>query len=45
MWWGGFSEATENRPVEVAPEGLNPHVVGRFFREELFGQVREEDWS
>ena len=31
MWWGGFSE--EKIP-EVIPfiRGLNPHVVGRFFR-------------
>ena len=35
MWWGGFSErcAEEGKGVEVS---LNPHVVGRFFRGEIF---------
>ena len=31
MWWGGFSEAI--RFVQnLGRMGLNPHVVGRFFR-------------
>ena len=32
MWWGGFSElllAAQFMPLK----SLNPHVVGRFFRE------------
>ena len=31
MWWGGFSEFNQRK--EVPTQGLNPHVVGRFFRE------------
>ena len=31
MWWGGFSEAHGGDGGECL--GLNPHVVGRFFRE------------
>ena len=30
MWWGGFSEVWEHAPEGTL--GLNPHVVGRFFR-------------
>ena len=30
MWWGGFSE--QDFDMLAAPVGLNPHVVGRFFR-------------
>ena len=31
MWWGGFSEAEMNAS-NINQLGLNPHVVGRFFR-------------
>ena len=34
MWWGGFSEAA----FKIGRDGgkcLNPHVVGRFFREQF----------
>ena len=31
MWWGGFSEAKRSMLKDLG-EGLNPHVVGRFFR-------------
>ena len=34
MWWGGFSEITIAE-TEVSVLGLNPHVVGRFFRVKL----------
>ena len=32
MWWGGFSEKTfdSHKGINL---GLNPHVVGRFFRD------------
>ena len=31
MWWGGFSEKASNFKKQKET-GLNPHVVGRFFR-------------
>ena len=31
MWWGGFSETNAVGGNGYVP-GLNPHVVGRFFR-------------
>ena len=31
MWWGGFSESSFNSSL-LPMYGLNPHVVGRFFR-------------
>ena len=37
MWWGGFSEE-RLRKEEYSSTCLNPHVVGRFFRE-TFGVV------
>ena len=33
MWWGGFSEMATFNDNRMAFESLNPHVVGRFFRE------------
>jgi hypothetical protein len=33
MWWGGFSEPINGVVLEPVQECLNPHVVGRFFRE------------
>ena len=32
MWWGGFSELAEGRNYAIN-RSLNPHVVGRFFRD------------
>ena len=32
MWWGGFSEENKNVSINYMI-CLNPHVVGRFFRE------------
>ena len=39
MWWGGFSEKNSSGKC-VRKIGLNPHVVGRFFRGRslLYGQ-------
>ena len=31
MWWGGFSEHLMTSTTMLG-YGLNPHVVGRFFR-------------
>ena len=40
MWWGGFSE--ENvRILMASNRGLNPHVVGRFFRDEFTSETIE----
>ena len=33
MWWGGFSELRQDGYKVLADFSLNPHVVGRFFRE------------
>ena len=35
MWWGGFSEEVTLNQFEELWYSLNPHVVGRFFRESL----------
>ena len=32
MWWGGFSEGEIHPELRDSALGLNPHVVGRFFR-------------
>ena len=32
MWWGGFSEGQRRKYIFQSIR-LNPHVVGRFFRE------------
>ena len=41
MWWGGFSEVIDS-VTWINTEGLNPHVVGRFFREQATIQVNFE---
>ena len=35
MWWGGFSEMRVMMN-NLNQKGLNPHVVGRFFRDPEF---------
>ena len=37
MWWGGFSESLKRSDYNHC-RGLNPHVVGRFFREIEFSK-------
>ena len=40
MWWGGFSELKYLR-VRLLSMRLNPHVVGRFFRENWNAELKE----
>ena len=42
MWWGGFSERKEIITSAEAFFGLNPHVVGRFFRVEARKATKQD---
>ena len=44
MWWGGFSE-TRVYVEDGRKVGLNPHVVGRFFRAQDPGQAGKSQTS
>ena len=41
MWWGGFSEHPVNLGDALRIVRLNPHVVGRFFRDNTLLDVSD----
>ena len=42
MWWGDFSEEDRLAAVIASHKGLNPHVVGRFFRESCKAEYQNQ---